>query len=85
MRKWRKMTWVLIVWCGLILAWAIGGAAGNECDEEAGSEFLDRSTAQDACEVGTGIGVAIVLFIGFFGFVFLSLIWFMSRPRERHD
>ena len=38
--------------------------------------------SQDACEAGTGIGVLLVLFIGFIGFVFLSLIWFMTKPKE---
>jgi len=71
---WRKMTWMLIVWCVLILAWAIGGAAGNNCAQQ---------TYQSACQAGTGIGVTIILGLGFFGFVFLSLIWFMTRPRLR--
>jgi hypothetical protein len=71
---WRKMTWALIVWSGLILAWAIGGAASNHCDQQAYTS---------ACQAGTGIGVALILGLGFFGFVLLSLIWFMTRPRNR--
>jgi hypothetical protein len=70
---WRKMTWVLIVWCAVILAWAIGGASSSHCSGQ----------YSNACQAGTGIGVALVLFIGFFGFVFFALIWFMSRPRNR--
>lgn len=61
------MTWALIVWSALILLWAITGAAGNDCASEATQ--LDR----EACEAGTGIGVALILFIGFIGFVFFSL------------
>ena len=67
------MTWVLIAWSTLILVWAIGGAAGNKCAGQ---------TYRDACQAGTGIGVAVVLFVGFCGFVFFSLIWFMTRPRS---
>lgn len=76
----RKMTWVLIAWCALILVWAIaGGSSANEdCRAEATSQF-----ARDACDAGTGLGVAMVLFIGFIGFVFLSIIWFMTRPSGR--
>lgn len=76
---WRKMTWVLIVWSALILIWAIGGgaSASNDCANEA------TQLSQDACNTGAGIGVALVLFIGFVGFVFFSLIWFMTRPRGR--
>jgi hypothetical protein len=68
------MTWVLIIWSALILFWAIAGANSAECENE---EFTS------ACEVGTGIGVAIVLFLGFVGFVILSLVWFMTRPKGR--
>lgn len=79
------MTWVLIVWTVVILAWAIsGGTSGaKNCASQTGSPFLSAHAAQQACNAGTGIGVAIILVIGFFGFVFLSLIWFMSRPRHR--
>lgn len=77
--KWRKMTWVVLLWCALILVWAIagGGSAANDCANEV--DELSRS----ACEAGAGIGIAVILLIGFFGFVFLSLIWFMTRPRTR--
>jgi hypothetical protein len=74
---WRKMTWVLILWSALILIWAIAGGASNDCGSQA------SNAAKSGCEAGTGIGVALILFIGFFGFVFFSLIWFMSRPRGR--
>jgi hypothetical protein len=74
---WRKMTWVLIIWSALILIWAIAAGASNDCANQA------SEAAQSGCEAGTGIGIAIVLFIGFIGFVFFSLIWFMSRPRGR--
>ncbi|MDX6580993.1 MAG: hypothetical protein QOI10_177 [Solirubrobacterales bacterium] len=72
------MSWVLIIWCGLILIWAIagGGSAANDCADKA------KALNQSACEAGAGLGIAIILLIGFFGFVFLSLIWFMTRPRQ---
>ncbi len=75
MRRWRKMTWVLVIWCAIILIWAIAGGsnAANTC----------HGTYTQACQAGTGIGVAIVLLIGFFGFLFFGLIWFMTRPRGR--
>ncbi len=77
------MTWVLVAWCVLILIWAASDSAANNCSGRRGSEFLSAHAAQQACQAGTGIGVAIILFIGFIGFVFFSLIWMMSRPRER--
>jgi hypothetical protein len=75
MRRWRKMTWVVLLWCAAIIAWAIatGSAASKNCG----------TLSQDTCNAAGGLGVALVLFIGFFGFVFLALIWFMTRPRTR--
>jgi hypothetical protein len=74
---WRPMTWVIFVWCALIVVWAIAGgsSASNQCAQ---------SAYQNACNAGAGIGVALILFIGFIGFVFLSLIWFMTG-RGRRD
>jgi hypothetical protein len=70
---WRKMTWVLLLWCAAIIAWAVAGGAQANC----------TGTYASACQAGTGIGIAIILLIGFVGFVFFSLIWFMSRPKGR--
>ena len=79
MLRWRKMTWVVLAWCVLILAWAIlgGGSAANDCSNQT------DELSQSACEAGAGLGIAVILLIGFFGFVFFSLIWFMTRPRTR--
>ena len=33
--------------------------------------------------MGTGIGVGIIVFIGFMGFIVLALIWFMTRPKPQ--
>lgn len=83
--RWRKMTWVLFIWSAVILVWAIAGgaSAANQCAHQTGNAYLSASTAQSACNAGTGIGVAAILGLGFFGFVFLSLIWFMTRPKGR--
>jgi hypothetical protein len=87
-RRWRKMTWVLIVWCAIILVWAIAGgasadhSAANNCIQQSAG-VLSPQDCQNAADAGTGIGVAIVLLIGFVGFAFFSMIWFMTRPRTR--
>jgi hypothetical protein len=73
MRRWRKMTWALIIWSALIVVWMIS-AGGNDCDSAA---------SQSGCEAGTGIAILLIAFIGFFGFIFLTAIWFMTRPRGR--
>jgi hypothetical protein len=80
------MTWVLIIWCALILVWAIAGGSSADhsttqnCIREG---VLSRHACEEAANAGAGIGVALILLIGFVGFVFFGLIWFMSRPRDR--
>ena len=86
MRHWRKMTWVLIGWCVLVLAWAIAGGAssnsGSYCTHHENA-YLSVKACEDARNVGTGIGIAVILVVGFVGFVFFSLIWLMTRPKGR--
>lgn len=70
MLKYRKATWALIVWCVVIALWLVTGLSATHC-------------ADQACNAGKGIGAALILFVGFCGFVVLSLIWLMSRPKDR--
>lgn len=74
---WRKTTWAIVVWCAVIIIWAIAGGsnAANNCQAQ--------GYYKNACDAGAGIGVALILLIGFVGFVFLSLIWFMTGRRRR--
>ena len=83
---WRAMTWVILIWCAAIVAWAIAG--GVSADHQSAQQCLNQGVlsardCQNAADAGTGIGVAAILFIGFVGFVFLSLIWFMTGRRRR--
>lgn len=71
------MTWAIVIWCVLILAWMVGGVSSTDCEEET------SEAARAGCEAGTGLGVALIALVGFFGFVFLALIWFMTRPKTR--
>lgn len=64
------MTWVLWIWSIIIVIWMVAGGVNADCGGES------------ACQAGTGIGIAIIALIGFFGFAFLSIIWFMTRPKE---
>jgi hypothetical protein len=71
--RWRKMTWALIIWCVVIAIWIAAGASGTHC----------KGTYGSACDAGKGIGIAIIFVFGFLGFIVLSLIWFMTRPKTR--
>lgn len=79
---WRKMTWVLIIFTVIMFAWMIGGgvSAGNSCNDVAGHY---QNAKQAGCEAGTAIGVGALFGLWFFGFVVLSFIWLMTRPKGR--
>jgi hypothetical protein len=82
--RWRKMTWAVLVFTGLMGAWAIAAVASNSdnCDEFAVGT-ASRSGCDAGTTVGTGIGVGLLFCIWFLGFIILSIIWFMSRPSRR--
>jgi hypothetical protein len=82
------MTWALIVFTGIMVAWMIVGAASAtnshaiaQCVAYAGG-VLSAQDCQNASQAGAGIGVALLIGVWFMGFVVLSLIWFMTRPRS---
>jgi hypothetical protein len=81
MRNWRKMTWAILVWCVLMAVWivaALGTDTSSHCAHEA-----YRSACEAGSDAGKGIGVVALWFVWFFGFIVLSLIWFMTRPKGR--
>jgi len=83
---WRKMTWAIVIFSALMLLWLIVGITSadnsSHCAQET-SRFFSKSDCTAARDVGTGIGAAIISTLWFIGFLVLSLIWFMTRPRGR--
>jgi hypothetical protein len=76
------MTWAILVFSGLMLVWAIAGTAGEVCGEYAPGA-ADREACELGEDIGTGLGIAALFFLWFLGFVILSIVWFMTRPRHR--
>ncbi len=83
-KQWRKMTWVLVIWCVGITAWMIGGAASAQSKRRLylGKNFPDGKALPGRDRRRHRPGVAAVGVFGFFGFVALSLVWFMTRPKS---
>jgi len=92
--RWRKMTWLILVFSALMFLWMVAG--GSAADSVSSSEIQQcvgdgsvltyqecKDSLQAGADVGTGIGVAFIFVLWFFGFVILSIIWFMTRPRGR--
>lgn len=83
-RGWRKMTWVLIAWSVLVVlgGLVISGHTSNQltsaCQQSLGGDSLCQ-------QVGSQTGAAQfdhILKLGVIGFVVLSIVWFMTRPRN---
>ena len=62
-----------MAWCVAIIAWTLAGASNDAC--------TGTYNQVEACRAGLGIGILFSLGIGFFGFVLLSIIRFMTRPK----
>ena len=83
-RRWRKMTWTILLFTALMAAWAIGGAAtADNAAQCANDTVLGADTCTQARNAGTGIAVVLIFMLWFIGFIVLSLIWFMTRPKGR--
>ena len=81
--KWRKMTWVLNVWNVIFLIWIIAGVSDRGSKSCEASTYLSKSDCIAASDAGTAIGVGLIIFLWFLGFVVLAIIWFMTRRRGR--
>lgn len=81
---WRKMTWAILIWSALMGAWIIAAITSanpaGSCVRNAAGTFHSCETFSTA---GTGVGVLVLMILWFFGFLFFSLIWLMSKPRRR--
>lgn len=75
----RKMSWAIILWTVLFAVWIIAAIASRTSQ--------DCRPGDDACvtasDAGTGIGVFLIIMLWFFGFIILSILWFMTRSRGR--
>jgi len=78
------MTWVVILWCVLMAVWIIAALSSSGPNTNCVHHlYLSKQTCESVSTAGTGIGVVILWFVWFFGFIVLSLIWFMTRPKGR--
>jgi hypothetical protein len=79
--RWRKMTWVILIWTAIFVIWTIAGINDRPSQNCAPGDQL----CHDASDTGTGIAVALIWILWFVGFIVLSIIWFMTRPKGRRD
>ena len=80
--RFRKATWAILLWTLAMGAWIVAGLISSARSNATDCGSLSQSTCNAASDVGTGIGVFLLLALWFFGFIVLSLVWLMSRPKE---
>lgn len=79
---WRKGTYIVLAFNLLMLIWVISaGASGGGTPDDCGS--LSAQTCNDAESIGTGIGVAILIFLWALGDVILGVLWMVTNKRGR--
>jgi len=49
----------------------------------ANEQFLSRQDCIDASDTGATIGIGLIFVFGAIGFIVLSLVWFMTKPKEQ--
>jgi hypothetical protein len=87
---WRKMTWTLALWSGLMAAWLVTTAFVNSdaaatCanDPEVGSGALEQQDCITAAGTGIDVGAPWIVALWLVGGGLLGILWFTSRPLWR--
>jgi hypothetical protein len=79
---WRKGTYVVLIFNLLMLVWVISAAASASGDAtDCGS--LSQDACNTARDVGTGIGVFILVFLWALGDVILGVVWLVTNRGHR--
>ena len=81
---WRTFTYVILAFNLLMLIWIIAGAASasgtpNDCGS------LDATTCDDASDVGTAIGIGILIALWAFGDIILGVLWLITNRGKKRD
>ena len=80
--RWRKMTWAIVIFTGLMFGW-MASAGGTEVCNEYPVGSVERQNCEVGEDTGTGIGVVLLGLIWFVGFLILSVIWLMTHGQKR--
>ena len=77
MRRWRRTTWVIVIWNVLIAVWLVAGLSGIE---QCTGDYVEACEAGTA--IGAGLGITVILGLWFIVLIPLSILWFATRPKD---
>lgn len=87
---WRKMTWAIALWIGVIVVWGIHAATTSstvvaDCTGDAAVRAGDLSQQECVFQatIGVEFGVLLIGITGLIGLLVLGVLWFTSRPLWR--
>ena len=89
-RPWRRIlprrvsTWLMTIWttiCGIWIIGAVAEASGNEASADC-TRFNSAETCDAAGDLGTGIGVGLIILLWFIVFAALALVALLTRKRS---
>ena len=80
--RWRWISWVMVLFSGAMLLWAVTRVGGLDC-----AQYAPGTAARDACElrqdVRAGLGLFAVGVVWVGGTLVLGVIWLATRPPKR--
>lgn len=76
-RRWRKMTWVLVVWCAGIVA-----LAGLEVSEYHSHFSRCGQGCKELAHTQEYTAVVATFIVGAIGIVILGVLWFLTASRS---
>lgn len=72
MRRWRKTTWVIAIWTGLVALWLIAGI----------SKLAAGPSQSTAVAAGVALGATFLFMMWLVVLAPLALVWFATRPKN---
>jgi len=79
--RWRIFTWVILAFNLIMLIWVISAIAANAstCSGLTGDTLANCKLNN----VGTGIGVTLLIVLWALGDIIFGVLWLVTRPRTR--
>ena len=81
--RFRIFTWIILAINALFLVWIIVGAASRPAATNTTCNSLDLQTCQAASDVGTAIGVGLIIGLWVAADVILGILWLITKPKTR--